>query len=67
MATVTAYNGYSLNMLDLNLSRLSTGFISASVSYDAAVEGTTYPTVLNVEYYAGGTRLDTFCGKFFGK
>jgi hypothetical protein len=64
MATVTAYNGYSLNMLDLNLSRLSTGFISASVSYDAAVEGTTYPTVLNVEYNAGGTRLDTFAGNF---
>ena len=27
MATVTAYNGYPLNMLDLDLSRLSTGFI----------------------------------------
>jgi hypothetical protein len=65
MAIVNAYNGYSLDMLNVNLSNEVTYGVSQSIPSNIALNGTTYPSAYSVELNVYGNRyLDIFAGNF---
>jgi hypothetical protein len=66
MALVNAYNGYSLDMLDLDLTREATdGYSHEILSNITDVYGVTYPTVYQSDMNINGTYVrDFFAGNF---
>jgi hypothetical protein len=65
MATINAYNGYSLDMLDINLARESQYGIAHAIYKNQVLNGTAYPTDYVNEMYMDGTYfIDQFAGNF---
>ena len=66
MAMVVAYNGYGLNMLNLDLSREANyGYQRATYTNVQGVDGVTYPTGYSVDMNINGTYYrDEFAGNF---
>jgi RTX calcium-binding nonapeptide repeat (4 copies) len=66
VATVNAYNGYNLNMLNLNLSKEAYYGTSRSIYTNVTdVYGTTYPSVYSVDMNINGAKYrDFFAGNF---
>jgi hypothetical protein len=64
-ATVNAYNGYSLNMMNLNLSNEAQYGTARWINSNLDINGTTYPSAYSVEMNINGTLYgDTFAGNF---
>jgi uncharacterized repeat protein (TIGR03803 family) len=63
--TVNAYNGYSLNMSNLNLSNEAQFGTARWINSNLNVNGATYPSAYSVEMNINGTIYgDTFAGNF---
>ena len=66
MATVNAYNGFPLNMSNLNLSNEATYGIERNLYSNMNFLGSTYPDAYEVEMDINGTYYDDyFLGNFF--
>jgi uncharacterized repeat protein (TIGR03803 family) len=63
--TVRAYNGYSLNMLAINLTKEASYGIGRSIDPNVSINDTTYASTYSVETYIGGNYYeDVFAGQF---
>ena len=62
---VNAYNGYGLNMLNVNLSNEARYGTVRWINSNIDINGTTYPSAYSVEMNINGTLYgDTFAGNF---